>query len=159
MTYLFDASSIYKLVVQGKALPLVDGITITLAPYELGNIVWKEHLLHKALTYSEAAAVLETINGVVDKMAVVNIVGRHKEILEVASKNSVSFYDASYIVIAKQTGSTLVTEDGSLAKKAMRLMAVRNSDQLYAEREEGFGAFTGQFKPFTKEDKSGDHKW
>jgi len=59
-----------------------------------------------------------------------NAVGRESEVLRVAVKTGLTAYDASYVAVARQMGTVLITEDGKLRKKASWLVPVVSVDEL-----------------------------
>jgi uncharacterized lipoprotein YehR (DUF1307 family) len=58
---LFDSSAIIVLCGEKRLDKLLDGWTVNLAYYELGNAVWKQVNVHKKITESEAEKVLDSL--------------------------------------------------------------------------------------------------
>jgi len=111
--YLFDSPAIIILVERSKLDELVEGWTIDLAFYELGNAVWKQVNLYQTLSMDEAKIALDALLSVFDKM--------HKiqefeplNILEIAVTEGLSYYDAAYLLAAMDKKMTLVTDDKKL---------------------------------------------
>ena len=111
--YLFDSPAIIILVERSKLDELVEGWTIDLAFYELGNAVWKQVNLYQTLSMDEAKIALDALLSVFDKM--------HKiqefeplNILEIAVTEGLSYYDAAYLQAAMDKKMTLVTDDKKL---------------------------------------------
>jgi predicted nucleic acid-binding protein len=52
------------------------------------------------------------------------------EVMEVATKNLITFYDAAYVVVAKSKGLTLVTDDVELGKAALKYVPVKSSKDI-----------------------------
>jgi len=123
---LFDASSILTLLrlLGGKAPDLLrGGYTISLVYYEVGNALWREHLLLKRITSREALKILKTIFMVLRTMDVTALRDERlgEEIFNLASSLNITYYAASYLVEALKTGKTLVTDDRKLSEAAGRI--------------------------------------
>jgi predicted nucleic acid-binding protein len=120
---LFDASSIFALVreFRGKALDtLLEGSTISLARYELGNALWRECFLLKRIRQDEAERLLRTMFAILHAMNV-KILEDEDEgstVLNQAGKLNVTYYDAAYVSEASKSNKVLVTDDRKLAKAA-----------------------------------------
>jgi predicted nucleic acid-binding protein len=120
---LFDASSIFALVreFRGKALDtLLEGSTISLARYELGNALWRECFLLKRIRQDEAERLLRTMFAILHAMNV-KILEDEDEgstVLNQAGTLNVTYYDAAYVSEASKSNKVLVTDDRKLAKAA-----------------------------------------
>ena len=120
---LFDATSILTLVreLRGKALDtLLEGSTIYLARYEVGNAVWRECFLLKRIAPREAAKLLKSIFAILRAMDVAVLEDEETgvAILNMAGSLNITYYDASYLAEAQRFNKTLVTDDEKLAKAA-----------------------------------------
>jgi predicted nucleic acid-binding protein len=107
--YLFDSSAIFDLIkLGGKALDLLkNNYTISLAYYELGNILWKyKGKLDIEVIFKALSITLSFVNIIEVKL--------DKEILEEAIKKNLTYYDSAYLVTAKRIGAKLVTLDQDL---------------------------------------------
>ena len=122
---LFDSNTIYKLIrelPQGAVEKLVGGSTIYLAYYELGNALWRECLLLERINIEEAKKSLDLMYSILERMQVASLDAETgSEVLDTAYKFKLTFYDTSYLVKAKKSGATLVTDDNMLAKAAETL--------------------------------------
>ncbi|MCP8316707.1 MAG: hypothetical protein H3Z51_07600 [archaeon] len=49
MSYILDSSAIFRAIKENVVETLVGNYTLELARYELGNVLWKEYLLHKKI--------------------------------------------------------------------------------------------------------------
>jgi len=124
---IFDASSIFVAVKDKKLKILRNGVTLSLARYELGNAVWKEVFLHKTLSVDEGIKLLNVLMKTIDQLEVKE--PNPAKVLETACKYGITFYDASYVQLAIDTSDALVTEDDKLRKKVskdVRVLSVRN---------------------------------
>ena len=122
---LFDSNIIYMLIrelPQGAMEQLVEGTTIYLAYYELGNALWRECLLLKRINIDEAEKSLDLMYSVLKRMEVASLDNETgREVLDTACKFNLTFYDTAYLAEAKKSGKTLVTDDSKLAKAAENL--------------------------------------
>jgi predicted nucleic acid-binding protein len=126
---LFDSSAIVNLCGQKEIEKLLGGWTLNLAFYELGNAVWKQVHVYKAITGDEANTVLDPLVEVFRKLKKPEAEDAF-EILKMALKENLSFYDASYIHAAKENGLTLVTDDEQLYKVSKKYVRTITSSEL-----------------------------
>jgi predicted nucleic acid-binding protein len=63
-------------------------------------------------------------------MTIIDIKGAEQEIIKVANWYNLSFYDASYVHIAKKIGAILVTEDDKLSKKINKYIQAIKAEEL-----------------------------
>ncbi len=117
MKYLFDSSAVFRAIKENKIEVLAGNHTLELARYELGNIIWKDHSLQATLSEQEAKMMTKAIKHTLTIMDVLEIAGIEEEILETAMQLKITFYDASYVYLAKVKGLKLITEDSRLIKK------------------------------------------
>jgi len=120
---LFDASSIFALAKEfrGRAVDvLLEGSTISLVRYELGNAVWRECFLLKRITQDEAEKLLQTMFAILHAMdmAVLEDEDDGNKVLREACNLGITYYDAAYVFEAIKSDRVLVTEDKKLAKAA-----------------------------------------
>ena len=117
MNYLFDSSAIFRAIKENKIEFLAGNYTLELARYELGNIIWKDSVLHAKISEQEAKMMMKTIKHTLNIMDLIEIAGSEEEILEAAMKYKNTFYDASYVYFSKAKELRLITEDSRLIKK------------------------------------------
>ena len=132
---LFDASAIMNLSRNDRSAALLEGNTIDLAFYEIGNSIRRKVCVEKALTMEEGTLALDSLTNVMTAMGIAERVN-HATVLQTASRESLTFYDASYLCAAEATNEELVTDDKHLydaAKK--RLKVLRSADVPLAKRE------------------------
>ena len=120
---LFDASSIFAVVreLRGDAPDrLLEGSTIALAYYELGNTLWRESFLLKRISREEAETLLRAIYAILQAMEVASLEKEDEgnAVLDKACKFKITFYDSAYLVEAAKSKKTLVTDDKKLAEAA-----------------------------------------
>ena len=119
---LFDSNSIYKLIrehPQDAVEKIAKGTTIYLAYYELGNALWIECLLLKRISIEEAEKSLDLIYSILELIEVASLDSKTgSEVLDIAYKFSLTFYDSAYLVEAKKNNKILVTDNNKLAKVA-----------------------------------------
>jgi len=130
MKYLFDSSAIFRAIKENKIELLTGNCTLELARYELGNIVWKTHILQGKVSEQEAKLMIKAIKHTLTLMDVTGIAGSEEEILETARQLKITFYDASYAYFAKAKELRLVTEDSRLIKKITPIMNASTIDNI-----------------------------
>ena len=86
---------------------------LDLTIYEIGNIIWKEYTRGKI---KDPVLVMKMFEEIIRNMKKLSSNQEMLEIFDVAVKNNITFYDASYIYIARKHGLKLVTEDADLLK-------------------------------------------
>ena len=129
MKYLFDSSAIFKAVKENKVEVLVGNCTLELARYELGNVLWKSLALEGKASGAEIKSLTKIVKRVLGVMEVLQISCSEEEILEIANKTKITFYDAAYAYHAMAKNLTLITEDTQLLKKvAPKINALTLSD-------------------------------
>lgn len=133
MRYLFDASSIYAIVKAGKTQLLILNNTCELARYEIGNILITERHLRKTINDPEQNYLLDLITRSLKLMITLSVSGCEQEVVNLAIKYNLSFYDAAYAYLAKKDDTVFVTEDGKLAKKIRAYMKVTTASDLYTK--------------------------
>jgi predicted nucleic acid-binding protein len=130
MTYLFDASSLVNLVKKGFLNAFSQGATADLAIYEALNAVWKEHHLLRKIDRESALTLVEVLHGVLNAIEMYSIKGFEEEVFNLALKEEVTVYDASYLHLAMKNGLTLVTDDIKLMEKAKKHVKTLTSKEL-----------------------------
>jgi len=128
--YLFDASSIVNLIKKGLMKVFLHGVTTDLALYESLSAVWKEFKLMKRIDEETALEYIDVIAKVFKAIKKVSIEGCEKEVFKVASKESLTIYDAAYLYLAIKGKLTLVTDDQVLKDRASKYVKVVGSDEL-----------------------------
>lgn len=118
---LYDTSALLNLVLKGSGSlsVLQEQAVLDLTIYELGNSIWKISYLQKKITKEEACSLLEVCLTVRTNMKVMNIQGMEEEAKELSVDTGLSFYDSSYLALAKIHNLVLVTDDKRLARAAI----------------------------------------
>ena len=119
MKYLFDSSAIFRAIKENKIDLLIGSYTLELARYELGSVVWKDYFLQAKISKDEAKMILKAIKHALTLMDVIPIESNEEEILEWAIELKTTFYDASYVCLARLKKLQFITEDLRLIKKVM----------------------------------------
>jgi predicted nucleic acid-binding protein len=135
MRALLDASAVLQLiksVEDEKALRVFDeSYVLDLTKYEVGNGVWREYALQHAIQEEEFHEFLDSLRTVVDRAELLVPDPRNLlEIAQIAAKERITFYDASYIAMAKIRKLVLATEDAKLSKVACRHAKTKSTDDL-----------------------------
>ncbi|MEM4665521.1 MAG: type II toxin-antitoxin system VapC family toxin [Sulfolobales archaeon] len=73
-----------------------------------------------------AYKVVELVSGIFNVLSLHSVKGFEKEVMDVAVKEGVTFYDASYMYIAMRNKLTLVTDDRKLVSVARRYILVKS---------------------------------
>ena len=130
MKRLLDASSLILLIknadVKSTVQCLLDSLILDLTFYEIGNAIWKENTLTKFLTPQEAeklGTMTQTILAKINR--VTSETEAFQKILEIAQTEKLSYYDSSYVYVAKEKALTLITEDKELRTKAQKYVDTR----------------------------------
>ncbi|MDE1857130.1 MAG: type II toxin-antitoxin system VapC family toxin [Candidatus Micrarchaeota archaeon] len=117
MAYLFDSSAIYAITRARRTELLIQSGTCSLARYELCNILLTERHVRKRISESEQKYLLSKLVRALGFMRIMSIADYEQGIIDTAIELGLSFYDASYVHLAKKSGMVLVTEDAKLARK------------------------------------------
>ncbi len=125
---LLDASSIFNLFQSNKFSVLLDGATIPLARYEIGNIIWKNYKIRNRISKKEAKDSGTVLFELIDSME--QIVPSPASTLTLSLEEGLTFYDSSYLVSAIETGYEFVTDDIKLQKIARSKVLTRKSSDL-----------------------------
>jgi len=126
---LFDASAIINLFGEKKLEKLLEGWTLNLAFYEIGNAIWKQTYIYNTITPNEARTILDPLTEIFLKLKKPKKENA-LEILEIAIKEKITFYDSSYIQAALENNLTLVTDDKQLYQKSKKYVKTITSDEL-----------------------------
>jgi len=117
MSLAFDSSSIFEAILKDKISVLAGNYTLDLARYELGNLVWKRVALMKDLERDECRKLMEIIKGTLNLMEILDVGCHEADVAELAESLNLTFYDASYVFLAKSKGVPLVTEDRDIRSR------------------------------------------
>jgi predicted nucleic acid-binding protein len=130
--YLLDAPALYPLVLKlGERILSYSNLfaILDLTVYEVGNAIWKEYRKGRIKDPVLISRMFEEVIGDMKRLSMdVDVSG----VQEVAVKESLTFYDAAYVYVARKHGLKLVTED----KMLLKLPESTNVDSLL--REIGF---------------------
>jgi predicted nucleic acid-binding protein len=127
MTVL-DSSAIYKIISINRLSLLSDQYTSSLAFFELGNIIWKSSILAHIYSQKEALELLSACEMALDKMRVGY--SDFDKIYKIAAHHHISFYDASYVCLALDFKSSLITLDDKLAQKVSSIVDILSFEQF-----------------------------
>ncbi len=129
MTYLFDASAIVNLVKKARVRAFLEGVTLDLAIYESLNAVWKECHLLKRIDRRLAdkwARLVAKVFTAMETLSVEDV----ESVLDLACREGLTIYDASYLYVAMKEGYTLVSDDEKLRRTASKYLKVLRSSDL-----------------------------
>lgn len=139
MRFLLDASSTLQLI---KKLEedmtlriLSEGCVLDLGKYEVGNALWKEHVLRRTITEDEFDEFFRLLTGVIIRSKIVRVEAQDlPDVAKIAAKEKITFYDASYVEVAKGQNLILITEDEKLAKAAAKYTKTATTNDLQREK-------------------------
>jgi len=135
-----DSSAIAVILrrLRGKAAEIIrGGATLDLAGYELGNVVWKECVLKGSTTLEEAVKRAEDVAKILEIMRIesVEYTENFVEVMKISARLKITFYDASYLHIAKKNNFTLITGDKELEEKANEInVEAISTDEFLSKR-------------------------
>ena len=128
--YVFDASAIVNLIKKGLASLLFEGLTLDLAIYECLNVVWKEYKLLKRLDEETVSSFIELIGDALSILRMDSIKGSENEVFDLACREGLTIYDASYLHASMKMQAALITDDRKLREKGSKYVKVLSTEQL-----------------------------
>ncbi len=117
---LFDASSIFNIIIAEKYDRISGASTIRLAEYELGNILWKNHTIRKTISLDELSELRSAMALLFESIELVE--NSLEETIELAVRERITFYDSSYLSAARKHNYDLVTDDERLYRVAKKYL-------------------------------------
>jgi predicted nucleic acid-binding protein len=106
---------------------------LDLTIYEAGNAIWKESEFLKTLSSEETQKLANSLSLILSNLEKLSVQpSEFTQVLSLAKSERRTFYDSSYIYIAKRDKMTLVTEDQNLSKIARKHVRVVSVEQLVA---------------------------
>jgi predicted nucleic acid-binding protein len=129
--HLIDASSLMLLMKTAEIQIVLDYLRtssiLDLTYYEVGNAIWKETCLTKFLTKKESEVLRNRVQTVLSKTdRIPSETSGFQGAFNISESEHLTFYDASYLFVAKEKGLVLVTEDRELKAKAKKHVEVQN---------------------------------
>ena len=118
---LLDASSLFKLLMEGDVETFSGVYTLDLVRYELGNIICRKVNLLKDISYGDGEKIMGATVRVLKTMKMTDVSGFEDDVLKLAHSESLSYYDAAYMETARRMGLNLVTEDRKLLRVCEKL--------------------------------------
>ncbi len=104
---------------------------LDLTVYEIGNALWKELELLKSLKMEDAERLANAVNLVMTNMEKLFVgASEFSDVMSIARAEKKTFYDSSYIYIAKREKMMLVTEDRGLSKVAQKYIGTVSVREL-----------------------------
>jgi predicted nucleic acid-binding protein len=138
-SFLLDASSLLLLMrselgpQSTKSRIIQNSRVLDLTTYEAGNGIWKESELLKTLSSEETQKLADNLSLILSNLEKSSVQpSEFSRVLSLAKSERRTFYDSSYIYVAKRDKMTLVTEDQNLSKIARKHVRVVSVDQLLA---------------------------
>jgi predicted nucleic acid-binding protein len=139
MRFLLDASSTLQLIKkleEDMALRILsEGCVLDLGKYEVGNAIWKEHILRHTITEDEFDEFFRLLTSVIIHSQIVRVEAQDlPDVAKIAAKEKITFYDASYVEVAKDQKLILITEDEKLGKAAAKYAKTATANDLEREK-------------------------
>lgn len=122
--YVLDASVYAPLILQYGArligmLRKVEVATLDLAVYETCNVFWKQHVKIRRISRDEAMVACRVSKALTRYVTVYKVIDLDvEETIKIAIDNNITFYDASYITLARELGAPIATEDKDIKNVA-----------------------------------------
>jgi len=126
---IFDASAIINLCGARKVDRLMDGCTLSLALYEVGNAVWRLVYRDKKVAVEDGRIILDSLSSVIGAMELVEA-GDALDILGLAVEEGLTYYDAAYLHAAIKNSLILVTDDETLYRSAKKHVKIIKSEEI-----------------------------
>jgi predicted nucleic acid-binding protein len=126
---LFDSSAILNLAGTRAASELLEGHTTGLSEFEIGNALWRQATRGGKFSVQEAAKAFDKIIGLLSLMSLVEN-PPPTQTLELAVSEGLTYYDASFLLAAIDSGLPLVTDDAALLKAASRHVTALATDSM-----------------------------
>ncbi len=129
--HLIDASSLMLLMKTANTQTALDFLRssslLDLTFYEVGNALWKETCLTKFLTKEESEVLRNRVQTVLARTdSIPGETSNFEKIFDISENEKLTFYDSSYLFVAKEKGLVFVTEDKGLKAKAGKHVEVQN---------------------------------
>ena len=135
--YVLDASVYAPLILQYgakliKRLREMKITTLDLAIYEACNVFWKQHTKAHKIDRNEAIVACKVSKALTRYIILYKITDLDiEEAVKIAIDNNITFYDASYIALAKKLNTPIATEDKDIKSAAPNYnIKVLNLQQL-----------------------------
>ncbi len=113
--YLLDASAVYPVILRMREKVMEYShifSVLDITFYEVGNVLWKEFRRGRLENRKVVVEMFEEFFSEVNVRRMPDM----SDILELAARENLTFYDASYLIAAKKYGIKLVTEDRDLLR-------------------------------------------
>ena len=114
--FLLDASALYPLAMTlgERLLDYASELAVLdLTVYEVGNVLWKEYRRRRISDPEPLAQLFEEVFSI---LTVLRTSGSVADILRLAIRENLTFYDAAYLYATRLHGMRLVTEDRDLSR-------------------------------------------
>jgi predicted nucleic acid-binding protein len=139
MRFLLDASSVLQLIKKLEEETVLrvlsEGCVLDLGKYEVGNALWKEHILRRTITEDEFDEFFRLLTSVIIHSKIIRVEAQDLHgVAEIAAREKISFYDASYVEAARGQDVALITEDAKLAKAASKYAKTGSVVDLVREK-------------------------
>ncbi len=128
--FVLDASAIINLMKKSILRPFLYGATLDLALYETLNALWKEYKLLKRIDENTLNDIVSILLKIFNILEICSIRGLERQVIEIACREGITIYDASYLTLAISRNAILVTDDRELSQVAKKYVKVFSSNEL-----------------------------
>lgn len=132
---LLDASTVVKLLLDGKDDRAFGHVVLELTFLEVANTLYRIAAHEEQLTREDATLLIEQLADLREEVKVLSLqdAGGMVHVYETAWETSLTVYDAAYVGAAEATERPLVTIDSGLHDHASDTVAVVDVDRILAE--------------------------
>ena len=115
MDRLYDASAFFNILLrETQRGHLMGQAVLDLTQYELGNAACK----NSGRGEEAMLKLLDTYTNLIKDMYVMNVSTMELKAATMGMKTKLTFYDSAYVVVAKEYGLAIVTDDGDMSEVA-----------------------------------------
>jgi len=93
-------------------------------------VLWKEYVARQSVTGQELAELAGVVKRILNLMEEPTVRCSERDVLDIARELKLTFYDASYVHCAATRGSTLVSEDAQLLKRAASRVRTQKLEEM-----------------------------
>ena len=115
--YVIDASVYAPLIITYggdlvEKLRKIKSVILDLTLYEACNVFWKEHAKLRKVSEEEAITACKAAKALSRYITLYSVTDLDvAEVMEIAIENGITFYDASYIALARKLKASIASED------------------------------------------------
>lgn len=133
---LLDASTVVKLLLDGKDDRMFGHAILELTVFEVTNTLYRIAAHEERLTREDATLLIEQLADLCEELEILSLqdAGGIVHIYETAWATSLTVYDAAYVGATEATDRVLVTVDGGIHDHAPDAVSVVGVERFVAEQ-------------------------